>query len=254
MTDVVHRAAVGAVVALAMSRALTARPPGGALRWQRTNHRGATVSLLSGPALAVAAATTGRGSALRLAVIGSGLVGAYDDAHDDARGAKGFAGHLSALRRGRITGGAVKVAGVSCTGALAALCLRPRQPVDVLLAGAVIAGAANAMNLLDLRPGRALKVGLVTAVVLGEPGLAGTCAALLPADLDERAMLGDAGANALGAALGAALVSRVQSRSLRATALAGLVALTAASEVVSFSAVIDRSPVLGRLDRLGRRP
>ena len=77
---------------------------------------------------------------------------------------------------------------------------------------------------------------------------------MLPADLQEREMLGDAGANALGAVLGVALLHRVPSHVGRLASLAGLIALTGASEVMSFTDVIERSPTLRRLDRLGRRP
>jgi hypothetical protein len=126
--------------------------------------------------------------------------------------------------------------------------------VDVLLDGAVVAGAANLLNLFDLRPGRALKVGLLGAVAVGAPGPAGAAAALLPADLRERVMLGDAGANALGALLGLAAVHRWTSRTARLGVLAGLTAVTGASEVVSFTSVIERTPPLRALDALGRRP
>ena len=77
--------------------------------------------------------------------------------------------------------------------------------------------------------------------------------ALLPEDLGERAMLGDAGANALGAMLGAAAAGSLSRRS-RLAILAGVTALTAASEVVSFTKVIQRTPPLHWLDMLGRRP
>jgi len=66
-------------------------------------------------------------------------------------------------------------------------------------------------------------------------------------------MLGDAGANALGAMLGAAAAGSLP-RSARAGLLAGIVALTVASEKVSFTKVIERTPTLRRLDMLGRRP
>jgi hypothetical protein len=84
-------------------------------------------------------------------------------------------------------------------------------------------------------------------------GPAGAALALLPEDLSERAMLGDAGANALGAMLGAAAAASLP-RPARAALLAGFIGLTAASEVVSFTAVIERTPALRWLDMLGRRP
>jgi UDP-GlcNAc:undecaprenyl-phosphate/decaprenyl-phosphate GlcNAc-1-phosphate transferase len=66
-------------------------------------------------------------------------------------------------------------------------------------------------------------------------------------------MLGDAGANALGALLGAAVAAGLP-RSARLAVLAGVVGLTAASEKVSFTKVIARTPALNKLDMLGRRP
>jgi hypothetical protein len=81
----------------------------------------------------------------------------------------------------------------------------------------------------------------------------GAAAALLPEDLGERAMLGDAGANALGAMLGAAAAASL-SRPARLALLAAIAGLTAASEVVSFTTVIERTAALRWLDMLGRRP
>ena len=75
---------------------------------------------------------------------------------------------------------------------------------------------------------------------------------LLPEDLAERAMLGDCGANALGAMLGAAAAGLP--RPARIALLAGITGLTAASEKVSFTKVIERTPALRWLDALGRRP
>jgi hypothetical protein len=65
-------------------------------------------------------------------------------------------------------------------------------------------------------------------------------------------MLGDAGANGLGALLGLALLQHAPQR--RGTALGVLAALTLASEVVSYSRVIDAVPPLRWVDRAGRRP
>ena len=242
----------GAVIARLGVHLLERQPPQGRAAWERRNFRGAPVTLLAGPALAVAVSATGPGPAGALAGLGAGIAGAYDDLAGEAGEAKGFRGHVSALRHGRLTTGGAKLLAISAASGLAAACVRPRH--DVLLTGAVIAGSANLVNLLDLRPGRALKVGLAGGTLLGQPGVVGACAALLPGDLAERRMLGDSGANALGAVLGVALVRRLRRRGARRVALGTLIALTAASERVSFSAVIDRTAALRRIDRLGRLP
>ena len=132
--------------------------------------------------------------------------------------------------------------------------------VDGVLTTGLVAGTANLVNLLDLRPGRAGKAGaLVAAAGLGGPagslvaGPLGATLATLPADLGEQVMLGDAGANALGALLGLRLAS-ISGRAPRAGLLAVVAALTLASERISFTKVIEATPGLRELDRLGRRP
>ena len=264
---------LGAVLARAGLRALTGSRYAAAL--ERTNFRGRTVSLAGGPALAIAASTTAAAGAPDLATaaaaltagLGAGGVGLYDDivGQRPEHKAKGLRGHVHALREGRVTSGLVKVAGVGAA-ALVASALLPargrgvRRGVDVLLGAGVIAGCANLVNLLDLRPGRAAKVGLLvgTPLARGPAGglLAGPVAAtsaVLPADLAEEVMLGDCGANALGALLGVGLAARTGTTG-RAVLLAGLVALTAASERVSFTQVIARTPGLRELDEIGRLP
>jgi hypothetical protein len=188
--------------------------------------------------------------AAAVASLGSAVVGAYDDS---VRGgsARGFRGHVGALRHGELTSGAVKIVGIGVAGLVAAALTGGRRR-DVLVHGAVVAASANLLNLLDLRPGRALKAGAVAALVLAQPGPAAAAAALLPADLGERTMLGDAGANALGAVLGLAMVHRHPGRGR--AALAVLVAATAASEVVSYTAVIEAVPPLRWMDAVGRAP
>ncbi|WP_424531570.1 hypothetical protein ACOZ38_16365 [Sphaerisporangium viridialbum] len=275
-------AALGAVAARAAYAAFTRRPPiGDEKTWTRTNHRGEPITLLEGPAFvagAGAAAVLAPGLPARaraaavLACVGSGALGAYDDLRG-ATSSKGFKGHLTALARGEVTSGAVKILGIGAAGLVAAALLPGDQrgsggrAVDTLLNGALIAGSANLANLFDLRPGRAIKVGLLTGAPLlvaslakGAPAGAALTAvpigaglALLPEDLGERAMLGDAGANALGALLGVAAVTGLR-RPSRLVVLGTVAALTAASEKVSFTKVIAGNPALHRLDMLGRRP
>jgi len=259
----------GALAARGALAALRRAPHADVL--ERTNHRGRTVSLAAGPALAAAAAVTSAagaagvpGAAAALtAGLGAGAVGLYDDivgARPDQKSAKGFRGHLNALRDGRVTSGLVKIAGIGVAGLVATALSGRRHPVDLLLGTGVVAGTANLVNLLDLRPGRALKVGVALGVPLAAtPGgapLAGpvaAAAALLPDDLDERVMLGDAGANALGALLGLHLVNRT-GRVGQALLLAALAGLTLASEKVSFTKVIEATPGLREVDAWGRRP
>ena len=246
-------------------------------RLSRTNFHGRTVTLAGGPALAVGAtagaALGAPGARATAAVLTAGLtagaVGFYDDIvgnRPEQKTAKGFAGHLGALREGRVTSGLVKIAGVGAAGLVAGALIGSRhaggvrRTVDVLLGAGVIAGMANLVNLLDLRPGRAIKAGVLLGVPLAAgrgagiaAGTLGAGAALLPADLNEEIMLGDAGANAMGALLGVALTARTGTAG-RFAALAALAALTAASERVSFTKVIHDTPWLRTLDELGRRP
>jgi hypothetical protein len=66
-------------------------------------------------------------------------------------------------------------------------------------------------------------------------------------------MLGDTGSNALGAVVGLDLVARTAGWS-RWAALAGLAGLNALGDHVSLGGLIERTPVLASLDRLGRIP
>jgi hypothetical protein len=269
MRKAVAGAVLGAVTTRAAYALLTRRPPRDEKLWLRTNHRGEPVTLLEGPAFVVGAVTAvavapGVPARMRVAAVfaggAAGALGAYDDLAGSGD-SRGFKGHLSALTRGEVTTGAIKILGIGVAGLVAAALAGTRgrsTPADVLINGALIAGGANLLNLFDLRPGRAIKVGALAALPGTLSGSAvvaaplGAAVALLPEDLGERAMLGDAGANALGALLG--LSAARLPRPVRLGLLAGVTALNAASEVVSFTKVIQATPALRRLDQLGRRP
>ena len=280
-TRTVRSAVLAAAAGRLSYAALRARPPGGAQTWNRTNHRGEPITLLEGPAVAIggiAGAVAGDVSPrvrIALAVAGGGAAafGSYDDLKGNGA-SKGFRGHIGALRKGELTTGAIKIAGIGATGLAAALIAGPppgagnaadgppglMTAADTLINAGLIAGGANLLNLFDLRPGRAIKVALLAGALLApsRDGRAASAAplsaaaALLPEDLAERSMLGDAGANALGAMLGTA-AARLP-RGARLGALAVVVGLTAASEKVSFTKVIERTGPLRRVDMLGRRP
>ncbi|SED90577.1 hypothetical protein [Ruania alba] len=280
---VIAAGAAAATVALLVLRRL---PPGRAERWERTNYRRRTVSLLGGLATAGSTVVTGAvgaalsGSAPGSAAVGTAVVtatagglGAVDDLDPDPAAARGFRGHLRALAQGQLTTGGLKLLGISGSAVVAALLLGagrrdatgpplPWRVLDVLTSGALIAGTANLVNLFDLRPGRGLKATvLIAAPLTAVGGRTGTLAAAATGvvagawrtDLAEETMLGDTGANALGALVGCALAAHPRA-AVRAGALGVVVTLVAASEKVSFSAVIADTPVLREIDAWGRLP
>jgi hypothetical protein len=151
---------------------------------------------------------------------------------------RGFREHL---RSGRTTG-VLKLVAIPLVGLLAT-----RRVSGALLVGL----AANALNQLDTRPGRALKAYLLAASAVDAP--VGAAVLLLPYDLREMAMLGDGGSNALGAMLGLRSVSRLTERG-RWVAIGALAGLTLLGERRSLGALIESTPGLRELDLLGRRP
>ena len=149
---------------------------------------------------------------------------------------RGFRAHL---RAGHTTG-VLKLAGIPLYGLV-----RTRS-----LSGALVVGlSANALNQFDTRPGRALKAYIAMALVVRAP--LRVAVLLAPYDLREMAMLGDSGANALGALIGLNSVERITGRG-RLLLIGGLLGLTALGERTSLGQLIERSPVLRRVDGLGR--
>lgn len=267
-----------------------------ASQWERTNFHGVTVSLRGGVAMAGASvASAAVASAFSdqpraalggvVASLGGGLAGYIDDvdqgAHDGGKVAKGLKGHLGALAHGQVTTGVIKIAGIGASALAASALVGSKatsvggKVADLALNTALIAGTANLANLLDLRPGRALKATVLVATPLSyfscaaakpeasasaasaqrllASGLNAAAITALVEDLQETTMLGDTGANAAGALLGTSLAAN-DSWKLRLGTALGVVGLILASEKVSFSKVIAANPALNWLDQLWRRP
>lgn len=158
-----------------------------ASQWERTNFHGATVSLRGGVAMAGASvASAAVASALSdqpraalggvVASLGGGVAGYIDDvdqgAHDGGKVAKGLKGHLGALAHGQVTTGVIKIAGIGASALAASALVGSKatsvggKAADLALNTVLIAGTANLANLLDLRPGRALKATVLVATPL----------------------------------------------------------------------------------------
>jgi UDP-GlcNAc:undecaprenyl-phosphate/decaprenyl-phosphate GlcNAc-1-phosphate transferase len=187
------------------------------------------------------------------------LVGFADDRWGGA-GARGFAGHLGALVRGRVSTGLLKVVLLG-GGAVVFGVLVFGAGWRAFVAAFLLAGCTNLANLFDVRPGRALKfLGIPVVVllflapyraVLALAGVVGGAIVLFYFDLRGRIMLGDAGAAIWGAVLGYLVVTSGPGVVWWVAGVA-VVGLTAVAEVSSISRVIEEVGALRRLDLWGR--
>jgi len=197
-------------------------------------------------------------------LLGVAFLGFLDDSLGRGPAAdtpRGWRGHARALREGRLSTGAIKAIGAL---ALAAYVVSGRglESGRYLADVALLILATNALNLLDLRPGRAEK-----GLALLGLGLCLGAWTFAPLDLlgifvgpvligawftlRGRAMLGDTGSNLLGAIAGVWLLTTLGG-SGRLIALALVAALTVFGELRSISRTIDAVPPLRWLDSLGR--
>jgi hypothetical protein len=151
---------------------------------------------------------------------------------------RGVRAHVASGR----TTGVAKLVGIPLVGVVA---------TRSLSGGLLVAAWANLVNQLDTKPGRALKAYLLAAPALRSP--VGFAVLVLPYDLRERAMLGDGGSNALGAMLGFKSVERFHGWA-RWAALGALAGLNFLGERRSLGELVERTPGLRELDRLGRHP
>jgi UDP-GlcNAc:undecaprenyl-phosphate/decaprenyl-phosphate GlcNAc-1-phosphate transferase len=203
--------------------------------------------------------------ALPIAVYALGVLalGLVDDtlARPNSGIQRGWRGHGAALMRGELTTGVLKAAG-SLGLALFAMSFLDLSDARWLLAAGVLVLATNVFNLLDLRPGRAIKafvlLGAGLTIGAGEVrplwalGLFSAPALVAGVyDVRERAMLGDTGANLLGALAGLWLVLTLPGTG-QIVALALLAAITLYGELRSISTLVEKTPGLRTLDSWGR--
>lgn len=195
-----------------------------------------------------------------LALSGYTCLGLMDDIWGCQR-CKGLYGHIKSLFRGHLTTGSIKAlaGGMLAVFIAAAGGSWPLIPLNAL----ILALSVNMINLLDLRPGRAAKGFLLIVLLLpaADPHreelmftalVAGSLLAYLPVDLRARAMMGDAGSNALGAVLGLNAVWLFDTGT-KVIYLTALVILHLLAEKRSLTGIIAANRVLDYLDRLGRK-
>ena len=199
-------------------------------------------------------------------------IGLYDDVSNDNE-FKGFRGHISALKKGHITSGFLKLAlgGIlSFFAAFLIITIKGNHWGWIFISTPLIALVANTINLLDLRPGRALKwwaLGISIATIYYLVGretyhishavenviLLVLFLAILyaPLDFSAQMMLGDIGSNLLGGLLGV-IVILIFPPIAQAVLLLLFTLLNVKSERKSFTQIIADNKLLRFFDNLGR--
>ncbi|MGI6487208.1 MAG: hypothetical protein GX964_05805 [Syntrophomonadaceae bacterium] len=186
------------------------------------------------------------------------LLGLLDDLIG-TRESLGFRGHFSRLFKGELTTGALKALGVGFISLFLAVFLSS-DAIDIVVNTLLLALFTNIINLLDLRPGRAIKGFLFFAVIimllvrvdyLMFIPLMAAVLFYFPFDLRAKAMMGDAGSNVLGFSLGLACVMGMEF-SFRVGTVILLILIHIFTEKYSLTKIIERVGVLRYLDELGR--
>lgn len=208
------------------------------------------------------------GVVICFAITAMTLLGLMDDLMG-SREASGLKGHfIKLLKEKELTTGAFKALGGGLVALAASIYFFPGDITGVIVSTLIIGLSTNAVNLLDLRPGRAAKGFLLGTLILFTAGffvgtlnhpiilflamMTGSLLAYLPSDLKGRVMMGDAGSNPLGITLGLAAVIILTPLG-KYLYLGFLVLLHLYTEKYSLTKTIDNNKVLKFLDMLGRQ-
>ncbi|MGI5921340.1 MAG: hypothetical protein ACOX6I_06360 [Syntrophomonadaceae bacterium] len=174
----------------------------------------------------------------------------------------GFKGHLGSLARGKLTTGGLKALGGGMIAFFLSLFIAGNT-IDIIINTLVMALFTNMLNLLDLRPGRAVKgfiFFVVLLVVLAAARvdwlilapLFGAVLYYFRLDLKAQVMMGDAGSNVLGLALGFIAATNLN-QVTRIGILVFLIAIHIYTEKYSLTDTINRVRLLRVIDQMGRR-
>jgi len=187
-------------------------------------------------------------------------VGLIDDLIGN-RDATGFKGHIKSLLKGKLTTGGFK----AIIGGLIALLIGSLfsfHVIEILVNALIIALFTNLINLLDLRPGRALKgflsisilfviIGLSREVRIILISIIGYAAGYFPQDIKAKSMMGDIGSNTLGVVLGVVAVISY-TMTAKYIVLALLILIHIFTEKYSITEIIKKNSILNFIDELGR--
>ena len=176
------------------------------------------------------------------------------------RDVSGLKGHFKSLLNGKLTTGGFKALFGGFIGLVISIAIS-KNIYDIVINTLIIALSTNLMNLLDLRPGRAIKGYLVISIVLlftlGEYTrnllllILPNVVAYFNQDLKAKAMMGDTGSNVLGISIGILFVMGYPLK-VRLIWLAFLIFIHILTEKYSLTKIIENHKFLNFIDKLGR--
>ncbi|MGL5327939.1 MAG: glycosyl transferase [Peptostreptococcaceae bacterium] len=176
------------------------------------------------------------------------------------RDVSGLKGHFKSLLKGKLTTGGFKALFGGFIGILVSVSIS-KNITDIIINTLIIALSTNFMNLLDLRPGRAIKVYsfiMLTIFVTLTGYIKILPLLILPNvlayfnwDLKAKAMMGDTGSNVLGVSIGILMVFGY-SFNIRLGWLVFLVLIHILTEKYSLTKIIENNKILNYIDKLGR--
>ncbi|MEJ8553675.1 glycosyl transferase [Tepidibacter sp. Z1-5] len=193
-------------------------------------------------------------------IMSMAFIGILDDLIGD-RDVSGLKGHFKSLLKGKLTTGGFK----ALFGGFVALLISvniSNNIIDICVNTLLIALCTNLMNLLDLRPGRAIKGYLFISIILlfTVPMyydkvmiviLMSNVLAYFKEDLKANAMMGDTGSNVLGISIGI-IIAYNFSFMVRLCALILLIFIHIITEKYSLTKIIENNKLLNYIDMLGR--
>lgn len=176
------------------------------------------------------------------------------------RDVSGLKGHFKSLLNGKLTTGGFKALFGGFIGLVISIAIS-KNIYDIVINTLIIALSTNLMNLLDLRPGRAIKGYLVISIVLlftlGEYTrnllllIFPNVIAYFNQDLKAKAMMGDTGSNVLGISIGILFVMGYPLK-VRLIWLAFVIFIHILTEKYSLTKIIENNKFLNFIDKLGR--
>lgn len=187
------------------------------------------------------------------------LIGYLDDSLGDNR-MKGLKGHLEGIMEGYFSTGMLKLIITGVVGFIISGSYY-HSFLDIIFHAILFCLCVNFINLLDLRPGRAIKGFALLVLILFISSrfqniwiilpLLSSLSLYIKEEMAEVYMLGDTGSNLMGGILGMYAI-KIEWYGIKYIFFVALLFLHSLAEFKSFSKIIESNPILKQMDRFGQ--